>query len=225
VRVCDATQVYGLLDTPLLIEELSRLVGGRVRALAHETHFSQFSDLTGGRWGRFVRSIGAVPATARNFYRLLRAGGPVLLFPGGPSEVCRRRGERNVLRWRDEADFVRPAARLDAIIVPFSSAGADDAVDLLIDGQEMQRLPVVGPALTRLLRDNNFDPEQCVPRRAPRPAPRALRPAPAPARPVRPARWPVGVPPLLTLCLCSAALAPLQRHADRGSAQAGPLQV
>lgn len=159
--------VYGLLDTPLLIEELGRLVGPsrRLRALAHETHFAQFSDLTGGRWGRFFSSLGAVPATARNFYRLLRSGEPVLLFPGGPTEVCRRRGQKNTLRWRDATDFVRPAARLNAIIVPFSSAGVDDAIDLIIDGQEMQRLPVVGPALTQLLKDNNFDPEQWVPAR------------------------------------------------------------
>lgn len=157
-------QVYGLLDTPLLLEELGRLVGPskRLRALAHETHFAQFSDMTGGRWGRFFKSLGAVPATARNFYRLLRSGEPVLLFPGGSIEVCRRRGQKNVLLWQDATDFVRPAARLNAIIVPFSSAGADDAVDLIVDGQEMQRLPIVGPALTQLLKDNDFDPQQFV---------------------------------------------------------------
>jgi hypothetical protein len=121
--------------------------------------------MTGGRWGRFFASLGAVPATARNFYRLLRSDEPVLLFPGGPVEVCRRRGQKNLLRWRDATDFVRPAARLDAIIVPFSSVGADDAVDLIIDGQEMQQLPVLGPSLTKLLEDNNFDPEQYVPER------------------------------------------------------------
>lgn len=157
--------VYGLLDTPLLVEELGNLVGSnrRLRSLAHESHFSQFSDMTSGRWGNFFSSLGAVPATARNFYKLLRSGEPVLLFPGGPVEVCRRRGEKNVLRWRDETDFIRPAAKLDAVIVPFSSWGADEAIDILVDGQEMQDLPLVGHALTRLLEKNNFDPEYVMP--------------------------------------------------------------
>jgi hypothetical protein len=136
--------------------------GPRLRALAHETHFEQFSAFTGGRWGRFCTALGAVPATPRNFYRLLRQGEPILLFPGGPTEVCRRRGQKNMLFWRDDTDFVRPAARLDAIIVPFSCVGADDAIDIIVDGQEMQRIPFLGPLLRRTLLANDFNPEQYV---------------------------------------------------------------
>jgi pimeloyl-ACP methyl ester carboxylesterase len=116
--------VYGLLDMPLLIEELSTMMskGRRLRSMAHETHFGQFSSLSGGAWGRFATAIGAVPATPRNFYRLLRNGEAVLLFPGGAAEVCRRRGQNKYsLVWKENTDFVRSAAKLNATIVPFSA--------------------------------------------------------------------------------------------------------
>jgi pimeloyl-ACP methyl ester carboxylesterase/1-acyl-sn-glycerol-3-phosphate acyltransferase len=156
--------VYGLLDMPLLISELNRIMGDRrLRSLAHATHFDQFSKMTGGSWGRFCDAIGAVPATPRNFFRLLREGEPVLLFPGGPSEVCRRRGQKYTLAWPEKTDFVRTAAKLNAVIVPFSSVGADDAVDILADGQELQSIPVLGAMLTRALRANGFDPNHVMP--------------------------------------------------------------
>lgn len=150
--------VYGILDTPLIIDELNSLLGGaRLRPLAYSTHFNQFDELSGGRWGSFCESLGAVPATPRNFYKLLKDKEPVLLFPGGPTEVCKRRGEKNKLLWRDETDFVRPAAKFNAIVVPFSSIGADDSIDILLDGEEMQKLPVLGPMLTRTLKDRGFE--------------------------------------------------------------------
>lgn len=154
-------RVYGLLDMPLLIDELNKLMDGeRLRSLAHQSHFSQFNDISGGRWGPFCTAMGAVQASPRNFYRLLKNGEPILLFPGGPYEVCRRRGQKNKIHWREDTDFVRPAARMDAIIVPFSSLGADDCVDILLDGQELQRLPVLGTIFTQALRNNNFDTKQ-----------------------------------------------------------------
>jgi hypothetical protein len=74
--------------------------------------------------------------------------------------VCRRRGQKNLLYWSEDTEFVRPAARMNAVIVPFSCVGADDAVDIILDGQEMQRIPVLGPLLKQALVENNLDPEQ-----------------------------------------------------------------
>ena len=87
-----------------------------------------------------------VEVTPRNFIRLLQRDECVLLFPGGVSgiESWQRRkqqvvlaGERDFVQTpsssgRLEADFVRAAAKFDALIVPFGSfrrVGAADSAD------------------------------------------------------------------------------------------------
>lgn len=154
----------GILDTSLLFMTLSSLLEGRkFRALADATHFNQYGSLTSGRWTQFIKDIGAVQATPRNFCKLLAAGDTIVLFPGGGREVCRRRGEKYGLHWQSNADFVRIAAKFNALIVPFSAVGADDAVDILLDGQELQRLPVLGKRLQTVLKENNLSPENMMP--------------------------------------------------------------
>lgn len=45
----------------------------------------------------------------------------------------KRRGEEYQLFWRDDRpDFVRLAAKYDALIVPFAAVGADDAYNLFL---------------------------------------------------------------------------------------------
>jgi hypothetical protein len=47
--------------------------------------------------------------------------------------VLKRRGEEYQLFWRDDRpDFVRLAAKYNALIVPFAAVGADDAYNLLL---------------------------------------------------------------------------------------------
>ena len=49
------------------------------------------------------------------------------------TQVMKRRGEEYQLFWReDRADFVRLAAKYDALIVPFAAVGADDAYNLFL---------------------------------------------------------------------------------------------
>lgn len=52
-----------------------------------------------------------------------------LLFPGGAREVNKKVGQEYQLFWKESPDFVRLAARCEAIIVPFAAVGADDAYD------------------------------------------------------------------------------------------------
>jgi pimeloyl-ACP methyl ester carboxylesterase/1-acyl-sn-glycerol-3-phosphate acyltransferase len=87
------------------------------------------------------RKFGAVKVSPRNYYRLLKTGQNVLLFPGGVREVFHGKDEAHTLFWPETPDFVRTAARFNATIVPISAVGAADSVNILVDGPDMANLP------------------------------------------------------------------------------------
>lgn len=53
----------------------------QARGLAHQAHWSGLPT------GQFFERFGAVPASPRAAYKLLKQGDSVLLFPGGGREV------------------------------------------------------------------------------------------------------------------------------------------
>jgi len=83
-----------------------------------------------GIGGSFVK-WGAVPVTPRNIFRLMQRGDAVLLFPGGSREACHGIGDKYRLLWPERTDFVRVAARFNAVVVPFGSIGSADNVRIL----------------------------------------------------------------------------------------------
>ena len=129
-----------------------------------------------GGIGNF-QQFGAVPVTPRNLYRLMENGEFALLFPGGVREANHGKGEDYQLFWPKRTDFVRMAAQVpqfplawiqtrrtatkpfmffsllflsfqfDAIIVPFGAIGAADSVEILADGKELAKLPVIGDSV------------------------------------------------------------------------------
>lgn len=96
-----------------------------------------------GNAGNF-RAFGAVPVSPRNFYRVLEAGQNALLFPGGVREVFHGKNEAYQLFWPEKVDFVRTAARFNATIIPLSSVGMADSVNMLLDSGEVAKLPFIG---------------------------------------------------------------------------------
>jgi hypothetical protein len=78
--------------------------------------------------------------------------------------VVKKRGEEYQLFWKDSPDFVRLAAKTDAIIVPFAAVGADDAYDIILDSDEILDSPVLGPLVRGLLQrvDPSLDPKESV---------------------------------------------------------------
>ena len=56
----------------------------------------------------------------------------------------KRQGEEYQLFWRDSPDFVRLAAKCDAIIVPFAAVGADDAYEVMMEVDQMLEAPLIG---------------------------------------------------------------------------------
>ncbi|KAK9831878.1 hypothetical protein WJX81_004455 [Elliptochloris bilobata] len=148
---------FGLYDLPFLVCELY-LRGFKVRGLAHEAHWQ-------GPLGSTFERFGAVKATPRAAFRLLQAGEAVLLFPGGGREVNKRKGEEYQLIWKDQPDFVRMAAKLNALVIPFAAVGGDDAYDLLLDTDEVLDNPLLGPLVRGALRmaAPSLDPAEVTP--------------------------------------------------------------
>ena len=92
--------------------------------------------MTMGGLGSFT-SFGAVPVSGLNFFRLMKQGEAVLLFPGGVREAFKRKNELYKLFWPSKPEFVRMAAKFDAIIVPFAAVGAEDSFDIVQDADDL----------------------------------------------------------------------------------------
>lgn len=77
----------------------------------------------------------------------------------------KRRGEEYRLFWSEEPDFVRMAAKLNALIVPFASVGADEAYDIALDSDEVLRTPFLGDLMRRVMQrvDPSLDLSESVP--------------------------------------------------------------
>ncbi|KAL7232848.1 hypothetical protein ACSBR2_010790 [Camellia fascicularis] len=88
-----------------------------------------------------LRIVGAVPVSATNFYKLLSSNAHVLLYPGGMREALHRKGEEYKLFWPEQSEFVRMAARFGATIIPFGSVGEDDIGQLLVDYDDLMKVP------------------------------------------------------------------------------------
>ena len=99
-----------------------------------------------GGLGTFT-SFGAVPVSGMNFFRLMKQGEAVLLFPGGVREAFKRKNEMYELFWPTKPEFVRMAAKFDAIIVPFAAVGAEDSFDIVQDADDLLKNPIFGESV------------------------------------------------------------------------------
>ncbi|KAJ0482525.1 putative acylglycerol lipase [Helianthus annuus] len=88
-----------------------------------------------------VKILGAIPVSPRNLFRLLSRNSYALLYPGGARESLHRKGEAYKLFWPDKEEFVRMAVKLGATIIPFGAVGEDDLSELIIDYNDMKKIP------------------------------------------------------------------------------------
>jgi 1-acyl-sn-glycerol-3-phosphate acyltransferase len=130
--------VYALLDIPILLAELYQKRGVFPRALGDHAHFKI------PLWRDLLTRYGVVDGTRANCSRLMEAGEPLLVFPGGGREVMKRRGEKYKLLWKERMGFARMAIQHRYTIVPFSAVGADDALDILLDANDLMASPLGG---------------------------------------------------------------------------------
>ena len=64
----------------------------------------------------------------------------------------KRKGEKYKLIWKNKAEFVRMAAKTNALIIPFAAVGGEEAFDIAYDSDEVLANPVLGPLARRVSR-------------------------------------------------------------------------
>lgn len=89
--------------------------------------------------GGLARRLGVVPASQKRASELLEAGHPILVYPGGDSEVYRPWTERYRVDLHGHAGFVRLALRHGVPVVPLVAHGSHDALIVLTRGATLAR--------------------------------------------------------------------------------------
>lgn len=126
---------YGALDVPLMIAHLNMKHGIMLRSLGDSFHFHV------PLWREYLIKHGVVEGTPQNCDLLMNSGASILVFPGGGREVMRRKHEQYTLIWKHRLGFVRQAIKHGYDIIPFGSLGADDCYHVIVDADDVQRIP------------------------------------------------------------------------------------
>ncbi|KAL3645389.1 hypothetical protein CASFOL_010569 [Castilleja foliolosa] len=128
-----------------LVEEFLREKKILVRGIAHPTLFSHLveNDDNKSKLSDYMRLYGAVPVGPSNLFKLFKTKSHVLLYPGGAREALHRKGEEYKLFWPDQPEFVRMAAKFGATIVPFGVVGEDDLAELVLDYEDLIKIPIL----------------------------------------------------------------------------------
>jgi 1-acyl-sn-glycerol-3-phosphate acyltransferase len=128
--------LYGLIDIPLLFDELWRRKGILLRGLADRGHYMV------PLWRDLLTSVGAVLGTRENCAELMKAGEAIVVFPGGSREVFKTRSEKYKLLWKERYGFARLAIEHGCTVVPFASVGVEDAYDIVADRDDYLATPL-----------------------------------------------------------------------------------
>lgn len=119
--------IFGFLDLPFMMRELWVRRGILPRGLGEHAHYAI------PLWRDLLELGGMVRGTRENVRELMRRGEHVLVYPGGADEVCKGRGQRYQLLWKERLGFARLAIEFGYPIVPFSAVGGDDMYDVIAD--------------------------------------------------------------------------------------------
>lgn len=125
--------LYGIIDSPLMVQGVYEHTGIFLRSLGDHFHFVT------PVWGPMLLRFGAVDGTPENCARLMESGAHVMVYPGGAREVMKNSGEEYRLVWKNRTGFARMAMQHGYDIIPFAAVGADDAYSIRYDSKTFQR--------------------------------------------------------------------------------------
>lgn len=123
------------MDVPLFAIDFYAAFGYQrpVYTLAHDILFS-------GPTGNFFARTGFIPASHDNADEALRAGGVVVVFPGGDYDVYRPSRVRNKVDFGGRTGYVRAALNAGVPIVPSVSIGGQENQLFLSRGRWIAKL-------------------------------------------------------------------------------------
>ncbi|KAJ3059042.1 hypothetical protein HK102_010184 [Quaeritorhiza haematococci] len=109
------------LDVPALMSAIYMKTGVFPRGLADTAHF--FVPI----WAHLIYFFGGFPGTRDNCSDCMKAGQPLLVFPGGHYEVYRKMSDPKYhVMWRERMGFAKLAAAHGYTIIPVTSVGMGD---------------------------------------------------------------------------------------------------
>lgn len=146
---------YGLLDVPLINRGVYLNTGVYTRGLADRAHYK----VPG--WRDMFGKVGAVVGSREMCAALMDAGESILVFPGGAREVWKGKASNYKLMWQERLGFVRMAVAHGYSITPFCSVGADEALDVILDGDDIMN-SFVGKLLKELGLDKNMPKSDAI---------------------------------------------------------------
>ncbi|CAM6043222.1 unnamed protein product [Sphagnum compactum] len=135
--------LYFGVELSLIVGELLKQRNLLVRGLAHPFLFKTGieEELQEPSMTDLYRTFGAVPVSGKVMFKLMKNGYSTLLYPGGAREALHRKGETHKLFWPEKSEFVRMAARFGCTIIPISSFGEDEILDVVLDLNDLRRIP------------------------------------------------------------------------------------
>lgn len=161
--------MYGIFDSPMLIDYLYNEHKVAVVSIADHSHF--YVPL----WREAVKKFGAVDGIQHYVRAVMQQGYSILVFPGGGREVLKRQGEQYQLIWKQRYGFLKLAQEFNYDIVPFAALGGDEVYEIGFDANKIiqhkyfQKLLKV-PQLNKLLRQGDVIPslpKRLFPKRLP----------------------------------------------------------
>ncbi|XP_015968533.1 phytyl ester synthase 1, chloroplastic [Arachis duranensis] len=131
------------VDLPSLVEEFITQKGIVLRGISHPELFEGRRENASSEFGVFdwMKIFGSVPVSGSYLFKLLKNNSHILLYPGGQREALHYKGEEYKVIWPDHPEFVRMAARFGATIVPFGTVGEDDIADIVLDFNDLAKIP------------------------------------------------------------------------------------
>ncbi|MDV2440197.1 lysophospholipid acyltransferase family protein [Acinetobacter gerneri] len=161
--------IYGVFDSPIIIDYLFNEHKIAVVSLADHVHFHI------PIWKKMVKGIGAIDGVQAYAKLAMQQGYSILVFPGGGREVVKRKGEEYQLIWKERYGFIKLAQEFGYDIVPFVAIGGDEVFDLIFDANGLlkqkwfQKL-LSYPRLGKFLRHGEIIPsipKNIIPKRIP----------------------------------------------------------